>query len=265
MTSFLAARSIPLGETTRAAVKENGGNFVSRDRSVEDIVATLPVWRLRYDWFWNMGHSELNLDEEAMTIFNQGETVVKPLLTPQSTRELLGDLMPPQTGEDEFIWLKDKGRGGRNKQKLETRSVSSLEAFPYWEDHIEGQEYRVITVGRKRVQQFKREGDNANRRYIWVSMQSLPRLAKRIVREASSRLPDRSIVAWDLVLREGHSEHADPEAPLNGSTGASMESQQTSDPPRGECYLLEGNTSPGLNGYTVSRIVRAVEEAINAS
>lgn len=260
--SFLMARSIPLSQTSRLAWKEHGATFFSRDRTVDSMRDTVANPRPGWEFFINAGNSELtDLNPPSyFPVYNPGE-VVNELLTPQVTRELLGDLMAPQTGEGEFVWFKDQGRGGRNKYKHSTDSEAFAQRDPsqYWEDHIEGTEYRIITVGDVKVQQFIRTGDNSARTYRWVNMSSLPSEVSRLVREASSRLcSNRSIVGWDVIFTESSISRTE----LRPSGLGSDEQEGRGGRVAPSAFILEGNTCPGVNTHTARRIVDRIRDVL---
>lgn len=229
--TFAVTRSVPLGENTRAAIREAGGMFFRRERT-EEYISEYLRYNEQIEFLLNLGNSGMNVTTD-MPVFND-PSVVTSLYLPTTTRELLDDLMPGQTGDQEFIWSKGPGRGGRNKVQLPSDTNFYDFPFDYWEDHVDGDEYRLITVGHKVVQQFKRLGGNNERLYQWVPRREVPHKLKSAVREASRRLPTtRSVIAWDTIW-------SDDEQP----------------------YILEGNTSPGMNLYTINRIVEAIREQI---
>ena len=229
MSRALMVRSIPLSSTTRNAWKEAGAMFARRDRNqyeVMDIANGRPI---------------INLGNSAMHIHGawNDAIIVKPLLTPAASRELLGSLMPTNAylGAGDY-WLKGQGRGGANKEKLYVDHLSDhdeLKVQASWNEgdvqqHIVGEEYRVITVGHKVVQVSKRYGINGQRSYEWVGVQGAPSNVKEIAREAARLLQsEKTIIGWDVM-------HAGQDA-----------------------YILEGNSCPGVNGATANRILDAIE------
>jgi len=173
-------------------------------------------------------------------IWNEAR-VVEPLLTPQASRELLGRLMPLGSvycGPG-YYWLKGAGRGGANKQKLFVRNGQEFDDLyeqARWmegdvQQHIDGQEYRVITVGEKVVQVMKRTGGHlaSDRVYTWVGVEGCDSEVKAIAREAAMKLANsKTIIGWDVIQGE-------------------------------RAYILEGNSCPGVNEATARRILDAVE------
>jgi hypothetical protein len=180
----------------------------------------------------------------SLPVFN-GSTIVNKLLYPDATREWLGDYMAPQTNDSEYIWEKGYGRGGSNKIK-HRRSEINVDNLRYWEDHVDGPEYRVITVNDKIVQQFARFGDLRDRTYTWIPRERLPERLRKRVRNSTRRLTNEiaphSAIAWDVIWN--------PEVQ--------------------RAFILEGNTSPGMNRFTAARIANGIrallqEERSNAS
>jgi hypothetical protein len=184
----------------------------------------------------NLGSSNLTLPG----IWNEA-AVVEPLLTPVASRELFGFLMPTNRWVSEgFYWLKGAGRGGANKEKLYITTVFSHDeavSRTAWSNgdiqlNIVGQEYRVITVGTKVIQVTKRSGTNGNRDYEWVGVSAADSRVKRIARDAAGLLDnEKTIIGWDVI-----------QSMYNGMP-----------------YILEGNSCPGVNASTASRILDAVE------
>ena len=186
----------------------------------------------------NLGSSQCRIEG----IWNEAR-VVEPLLTPKASRALLGSLMPTNhwsgTG---YFWLKGAGRGGTNKEKLFITGrdyLDELKARAQWtegdiQQHIDGQEYRVITVGEKVVQVTKRDGGPlaSDRVYEWVGVSDAPPDVKEMAREASRMLSsDKTIIGWDVIR----------------------------DPIVRTSYILEGNSCPGANTAPSNRILDAVE------
>ncbi len=227
-------RSIPLALDTRDAWKEAGAMFVRRE-SNDDRIAYLSGYHDAP--IINLGSSTCRIEG----IWNEAN-VIAPLLTPAASRELISSLMPSMLycGPN-YYWLKGQGRGGANKEKLFIRNGAEFDemyARAQWMDgdvqlHIDGQEYRVITVGSKVVQVTKRDGGvlASDREYEWVGLTGAPSQVKDIARRASSMLSsDKTIIGWDVITDNMHFVH-----------------------------ILEGNACPGVNTATANRILDAVE------
>ena len=227
----MMVRSIPLSIDTRDAWKEAGAVFARRtsdDDRVRNIAYDAPII--------NLGSSQCMIEG----IWNEAR-VVEPLLTPQASRALLGRLMPLGSvycGPG-YYWLKGAGRGGANKEKRFIRNGQEFDALyeqARWmegdvQQHVEGQEYRVITVGEKVVQVTRRDGGHlaSDRVYTWVGVSDAPYHVKAIARDAAMRLDNsKTIIGWDVI-------------------------------DDGRAYILEGNSCPGVNASTARRILDAVE------
>lgn len=218
---YIAVRGSALSTESKNAWKQAGVTFAHPDRDsswLQNFAEQINGAIL------NLGRSQLNT--ENTPIWNLPETVFQ-MVWPGRTRQLLNDLMPPrpETFPAE-VWIKAPGSKGRGKYRKEVRRSLVLPSDWDWQLHVEGQEYRLITVGYRLVQQHLRYGDNKNRRYEWLRMRDVPVRLKTTVREAAQRLAGRNIIAWDTIW--------------------------SNDNP----YILEGNTCPGVNNETVERIIK---------
>ena len=231
MTRALMVRSIPLSRVTRDAWKAAGAMFARRDSTPERI-RMLGESRT----IINLGGSNMNIEG----MWNNAPDIA-PLLTPMASRAKLDNLMPTNRwyGMGSY-WLKGQGRGGANKEKVllvHRGEHNDLLERAAWMNgdvqyHIEGNEYRVITVGTKVVQGMTRV-DNADgeRAYVWTGVNGLPSTVKEIARKAAMLMNhERLIVGWDVI-------------------------EQSMD----RAYILEGNSCPGVNEATANRILDAVE------
>lgn len=223
--SFLVVRSLPLGSKSTPAWKAAGGVFVRRGSTPERIAFL--AQRNESEFILNLGKSTfMPTPDTPCPVWNLGESIL-PLLWPGRTRELLGDLMPPQEPGD--VWVKQPGFGGRGKVRLETEVPLVLPPQWDWQSHVDGQEWRLITVGHRVVQDLKRFGENGNRSYEWVPMKETPVALKALAREAAKRLPGMNVTAWDLIIDN-----------------------------QGQPFLFEGNSCPGVNEATTSRIYKEI-------
>ena len=227
--SILAVRSVALSTDTANAWKEAGVSFARRGRPTHEIM------NMGYDVILNLGKSAFRPDIDFHRVWNHGADI-EPLLYPGITREMMNDLMPPQSVEHGDVWIKAPGAHGRGKFRTSMDQEPVLPREWDWCMHIPGQEYRLVTVGHKVVQDFLRHGDNGSRVYEWVPMAEVPRTLKEVAREAARRIPGNNVIAWDMVL-----------------------SEETGIP-----YLFEGNTCPGVNVNTVRRIITEIERITNA-
>lgn len=226
--TILGIRSVNLTIETTNAWKTRIA-MAKRGRTIPEIMG------LGFSTILNMGKSTFAPDMSQYPnhkVWNHGDDI-GVLLWPGATRELLGDMMPPRPTEfPADVWLKTPGAHGRGKFKKSIEEALVLPREWDWQSHIEGQEYRLVTVGTKVVQDHKRNGENGNRSYEWLAMRETPQVLKDMAREAADRVPGANVIAWDLILTDD-----------------------------GIPYLFEGNTSPGVNQATVARIVNIMEES----
>ena len=233
MSRALLVRSIPLSRDVSQAWRSADTHFARRDRTPDSIVSIAgdrPIINLGNSGFLpTVTHGE--------GIWNEA-TNIRCLLNPLESREVLGSLMPTNkfVGPD-WYWVKGAGFGGRNKHKVWIETEREHEAYvnqASWNDgevqlHIDGTEYRVITVGSKVVQVNERSGENGNRSYQWVGVRAAPQSCKNIARSAVSLLQGDNVIGWDIIVHDS-----------------------------GDGYVLEGNSCPGVNEATASRILDAV-------
>jgi len=237
--SFIAIRSLPLGSKSKEAWREAGAVYLKRGSSEERILNIAE--RVEAEFILNLGRTSFRpmMELTNIPIWNFG-TDIYSLLWPGHTREILGDLMPLRpTIFPALVWVKAPGYGGRGKYMEEIASPLVLPHQWDWQEHVEGQEWRLITVGQRVVQDMKRFGENGERTYEWVPMADTPSAIKDLAREAASRMEGNNVIAWDMILTNG-----------------------------GRALLFEGNTCPGVNTATAARIhteiTRQQEERMNA-
>lgn len=217
-------RSIALSERTRKAWEDHGGIFLRSDRDLR----TVKSWLEDDDYIFNLGDSAwMNYPDDIWTIPNVNPKL-KALLYPSETRQLLGDMLPPRP-DGEYpcdVWIKPPGRAGKGKFTLNTDGhLDNLPRWWDWQKHVEGQEFRVLTVGNRVIQDFARYGENGERSYQWTPMREVPQEVKDLARRAAETFEGINIIAWDII---------------HGDEGT---------------YLFEGNTCPGVNHDTVGRII----------
>lgn len=221
-------RSVQLTTETANAWKAGGVRLARRGRTPASQMAIAAEYD--YGAVLNLGNSAFN-PTETVPIWNYGRDI-KPLINPGDTRDLLGDFMPPQPTSNfpRQAWVKAPGAHGRGKFLETIDQPLVLPSSWDWCEHIEGQEYRLVTVGHKIVQDFERSGPNGNRHYSWVPMREVNSDLKQMVREAAAKVPGNNVIAWDTIINN-----------------------------EGEPFIFEGNTCPGVNTNTVQRIVAEME------
>lgn len=233
MSRGLAIRSVQLSVETTNAWKEVNIRFARRGRTTSQNMGL--ALGDGYDFVLNLGKSEFSVDESGYMpkfIWNNGPNIL-PLLYPGFTRELLGDMMPPQPqGFPADVWIKAPGMKGKGKYKKAIDRRLHLPREWDWQEHIVGTEYRVLTVGDRVVQSFIKEGDATTRDYTWVGLEGTPREVKRKAREAAKLLDGSNVVGWDIVEEDSVQRNV---------------------------YIFEGNSCPGVNYATASRIKEEID------
>ncbi len=230
MTRAIMVRSIPLHIDTRNAWKYAGATFARRDRTTPEIVMLArgrPIINLGSSGFEHQG------------AWNSAPTVSN-LLSPKQSREVWGGMMPPDSAGYGTYWIKGAGRGGANKEKVwvnNQNDMTDLRRRADWIDgdiqlHIDGTEYRVITVKDQVVQVSQRLGENGDRNYRWLGTRGAPRGLVPAAKWAAAKFTERTIIGWDLIKSDD----------------------------TGEVFILEGNACPGVNEATAGRILDAVED-----
>ena len=221
---FGLIRSIPLGRDTINAWRNAGGVFIPRGTSGSERYRITS----RYPVTINLGNTNINPATIGSPYVLNLPGDIEALVTPGGARRLLDDFLPPRrTGT---VWMKGPGRAGRNKFLVETRERLVLPSDWDWQIHVTGQEYRLITVGAKVVQDFKRYGENGSRVYEWVRMRDVPEQLKQMARLAARRVPGYNVIAWDMIATDD-----------------------------GRYFIFEGNTSPGMSTPTAQRIIREID------
>ena len=239
--SFLLTRSVQLSTDTTNAWKAVGGQFLRRGRTMEE---TLEVAR-NYRFIVNLGKSSFAPTESILHeynnpfVFNHGDNV-KQLLWPGEARRLFGAVLPPRPTEfPASVWIKAPGMQGKGKYKKDIDYPLELPKEWDWQKHIEGTEYRIITVGNRIVQNLVRSGPNNDRVYNWLPMADVDRNLKRMVRRAAALLQGYNILAWDAIISD------------EGT------------------FIFEANSCPGMSPQTAQRVVteadRLILEVRNAS
>ena len=231
-------RSINLSTETTEAWKSAGCWFPRRDRSDEE---ALNLWMANgKGHILNLGDSSFEISPELANIFSVRDELVwnvgrdiKPLVKPGPARSLLNNLMPEYPTEyPADVWIKAPGSGGRGKNRTTLEEERKIPEGWDLQVHVEGEEYRVVTVRDKVVQVSQREGANGARNYTWVGVENSPRPVKQIAKNAARLLKGQNIIGWDVVY----------------------------DKIAERAYILEGNSCPGVNQATAARIVKAMFE-----
>jgi len=238
--SILAIKSVPLWKETNRAWKSVPGLwFVDRKRDPGSIVRHIAS--RNYEAILNLGRVDINFRGLIPPVFNSPDTV-RAVSTPRAIARTLDglDLLPEDTHVGPH-WHKERGFGGFGKEFVGTWGTRCDAFRGVSQVHVAGDEYRILTVGDRVVQASKKIerrttiGGRNDFTYSWVGVEGVrQRGFIPAVKEAVAAVPDfeQTVFGWDVIH--------DGERP----------------------YIIECNTSPGVNEATAGRIVEAVRNAI---
>ena len=236
MEKVLVVRGMPLTAATVQAWKDGGqsqdvATHFMRSGGLPERLADLAD---RYDAILNLGRLGLDDYTCGVPMFNITESISMLNSPVHVRRSPLAVMLPPKAvpvdGMFRNVWVKAKGFHDKGNIFRETISVGEVamlggDAVDV-QQHVEGQEYRVVTVGDRIVQASTSEG----RVYTWEGVKSLPRVLHLAAKYAAGLLPtDYTVVGWDFIVVDG-----------------------------GEVFLLEGNSSLGVNAATAGRVLSAM-------
>ncbi len=238
--SVLGIKSIPLERSTNVSWKTVPGfHFAHRKRSSRSLERH--VASVRYQAIINLGRVDCDFSGALGTVFNTPDTI-RSISTPNALRKTLGDFLPGDGMDGHAHWHKTGGFGGAGKVFHEDGDDGCL----HWDKkgwarqtHVEGTEYRIVTVGQSVVQaslkgrrRTKHNGRN-DFEYTWIGVQGVKKNGIiPLLKEAIGEVPGASlsVFGWDVLVGEA--------GPL----------------------IIECNTSPGVNDATAARIVNKVRE-----
>ncbi len=223
---ILAVRSVPLQPETFAAW--NTADLRFRLRDVDRI------WKPHYgfDAVLNLGNLEHKFDDIPVPVFNP-PSIIKAVSTPKSLRRTLGDYLP-STSRTEGHWHKRPGFGGKGKEFCDDWWCDTDDET---QQHVEGQEFRVVTVGQRVVQASTKFISSRSRfdfDYKWVGVDGISKNGIiPVVKAALADLPDSelTVFGWDIIVGD-------------------------------QVWVLEINTSPGVNEPTAMRVTNAIKRSI---
>ena len=236
--SVLIVRSVPLSKAVRESWRSAGAKFLKRNAH-QDKLNKLAA---KADAVLNLGNLEFDFDELDAPVFNYPGDV-RAISHPSALRRNLGDFIPPHPEKGDWYWVKRGGFGGLGTELYTnwpgTKDPAEIR-FGDIQKHVEGEEFRVITVGDVVVQATRK----LNPRWVngkhqfdfeWVGVEGIksngiiPLLKKAI---NSMEWDGCTVIGWDVIV---------------GPEGA---------------FILEGNFSPGVNEATASRIVEQMRRSL---
>jgi hypothetical protein len=227
---FLGVRSIPLSQETRTAWSSANVKFAKRNYSEKQLNAL--ALKLDVEAVVNLGNLNYDFTELTMPVFNMPISV-RHVSHPAALRRNMNAFIPPMSLNGPH-WHKSGGFGGRGKEFHEKACDS---VWGIVQKHVDGVEFRVITVGEFIVQAHRKEVLPGVGNFVW-HWTGVEGVGKNgiipHVKEAISFVPNhvRTVFGWDIIV--------DKDRP----------------------YTIEINTSPGVNELTAARIVRAIRDSI---
>jgi hypothetical protein len=234
---FLATRSVPLAKDTMEAWRKQGVIFRRRGR--------LKVWDTRYhephiQAVINLGNLDMQFGDVPVPVFNQ-PSLIRAISAPFALRTTMGDMLPEYTHKGPH-WHKTNGYKGVGKKFLPEFEGGCAVIGSESQRHVTGIEYRVISVGDKIVQASKKMPINegwppipTGFEFEWVGVKGIAKTGIiPYIHEAIKFVPfsKYSIIGWDVIVTDI------------------------------QPYIIEANTSPGVNEATAERIISVVKEII---
>lgn len=236
MTSFLLVRSIPLSKETRDAWRDNNIRIVARSKlNHRDISAD--IQRLRGRAILNMGNLDIDFSRISVPVFNSPKLIRAVSLSTNLRRTLKDTNLLPGQSHKVPHWHKRGGSHGQGKVFHEKLLGECAVMGGETQEHVEGTEYRVNTVGDMVVQaHVKNPLDRVGSfEWEWCGVDAIRKNGIiPLLKDAVDKVPDSeySVLGWDVIVG--------PDRP----------------------YIIECNTSPGVNGPTAERIVNQIERIL---
>ena len=240
---ILLLRSIPLVRATRNAWRSSDVTIIRRRDSKRWDIAVL-VNYLGGQAIVNLGNLDHEFNSLDIPVFNCPDSI-RAISTPAALRRTLGDNYIPQYTIKDPHWHKRKGWGGDGKifheKELGKCAVMGGDA----QKHIEGTEYRIVTVGDVIVQASRKEKKNAGYTnnnsisfdWYWCGIDGIRNNGIiPHVKDAIKNIPNwpYTMFGWDIIVSNNNN----------------------------RVYAIEINTSPGVNEHTAQRIVNQIKKVI---
>ncbi len=241
---ILGIRSIPLGKETRNAWRHGGVKFIRRSRNLDRIIDI--VDRNDYSAILNLGNRHISANAFNVAVFNDWHSV-RAISTPLALRRTLNDYIPPFPSKGDDYWVKGRGFGGVNKYfHTDWPGIKQQYVIDDNSDrqcHIQGIEYRILTVGDVIVQASRKEKHNEfdpnGFTWYWVGLDGIRNNGIiPHVKSAITLVPnwEYTVFGWDIIVGN--------------------------DSNNGLVYIIEINTSPGVNNYSAQRVVEQIKRMI---
>ena len=226
----LALRSIPLSDNTREGWRAAGITFARRKRTDAEIEQL--CLKYGYDAVINLG--DRGFSSDVVQVWNDIATVNVTMDTARLRKQLDGFGMPLNSGVGPH-WHKQGGGWGGSGVRFCENYEACDDLYGEVQAHIDGTEYRVITVGDRVVQAMRKtnvewQGGKHYFDYEWCGVSGIDNLGIiPLLKEAVRKLPkwERSIIGWDVIVGD-------------------------------KPYIIEANSCPGVNSATAKRIVKAM-------
>ena len=233
MSTGILLRSIPLSRTTRNAWRSNGIHIVKRSRDNDKDVRAI-VQRMGAGFVINSGSLSHDWSGYPVPIFNTRDSI-RAISHPIALRRTLNDYIPNHSVSGSH-WHKYGGFGGRGTVHHENRVAGCTNGPGDIQQHIDGTEYRVLTVGDTIVQASLKERRNVigSFNWKWVGLDGIRNGGIiPLVKDAITSVPNWrfTVFGWDIIVDK-------------------------------EPYVLEINTSPGVNDASARRIIQQIERVI---
>lgn len=199
--SIVVLRSVPLHVDTRKAWTVNGCYVAPRKRfaggrlvlpkTVSRVVGTVLNLGCRYDF-----------SDTGLPVFNSLDSV-RAISRPADLRATLNDFLPERT-VDKPHWHKVHGFGGVGKRFCVFQCSEDGDDI---QEHVDGIEYRIVTVGDRVVQASRKSNlrwTNGKHDFDWQWV-GVEGVSKKgfipMLKEAIPRVPDweRMVVGWDII------------------------------------------------------------------
>ncbi len=231
-------RSIPLQKETRNAWRSAGCTLITRSaiRHWNGFTTSKSIGK--WGALINLGNLDVSLNHITCPIFNIHDTI-RAISTPIALRRTLNDYIPVASYAGPH-WHKGKGYGGKDKIFHKSDCKDKHIIASDLQQHINGKEFRVVTVGDVVVQAARKEPHNGivgKFDWYWVGIDGI-RTNGIIphVKSAITNIPnwEHTVLGWDIIVD-------------NNSN---------------DVFTIEINTSPGTNDHTAQRIINQVRRVI---